>query len=92
MHRATWPLQLPNGGAYAYSYSAMGRLTGETDPLGNKTGYKNDLLGRVVEKTLANGAEYTYSYDALGRVTQLTGPEAPPELCLQCGGRPCERN
>ncbi|PCJ54990.1 MAG: hypothetical protein COA79_21320 [Planctomycetota bacterium] len=60
----------PDGGEYSITYSATtSYLSQITDPLGNKTDYKYDLEGRMIEQT-----------DALGNIIKLEYDDDPATL------------
>ncbi|MFG2311941.1 RHS repeat-associated core domain-containing protein [Streptomyces sp. NPDC048566] len=57
------------------SYDAAGNVTGQTDPLGNKTSSTYDTVGNVTESTDALGKKTGYGYDDLDRLTKITAPD-----------------
>jgi RHS repeat-associated protein len=64
-----------DGGEWHYSYdSAIGRLTSQTDPLGNITSYTNDAIGNRTSVTDPAGATTRYSYDGQGNMLTITDP------------------
>ncbi|MFR9795520.1 RHS repeat domain-containing protein [Streptomyces sp. MS06] len=77
--------QTPGGATTSYVYYANGDLAEETSPLGLKTYYTYDGLGRVlteksVSDTYPSGLTTTYAYDALGRVLTETDPPTTDQV------------
>lgn len=58
-------------GTRRYRYDDAGRLTAESDALGNTVGYAYDAAGRVTGVTDPRGATTTYEYDGAGRLSRL---------------------
>jgi RHS repeat-associated protein len=62
----------PDGVEASYSYDRAGRLSTETDALGNRTAYDYDAAGRLERVTGPTGAQSRVAYDAADRVSSLT--------------------
>jgi len=65
------------GRVTGFSYDALGRLAGVSDPLGRVTGYQYDAAGRLVRQILPDGREILFTYDGSGNLTSLTPPSRP---------------
>jgi RHS repeat-associated protein len=57
------------GGTTSYQYDALGRVTAETNQLGNTAHYQYDGLNRVSQKADRDGRITIYSYDLHDNVT-----------------------
>ncbi|MBE9075751.1 VCBS repeat-containing protein [Romeria aff. gracilis LEGE 07310] len=62
----------------AYTYTSLGLLDVETDPLGRQTDYDYDALGRMTRVTYAKGTAdetiWHYEYNAVGNQTAIVDP------------------
>lgn len=63
----------------SYVYDAYGKLTAETDAMGNTTTYVYDRHDNLIRCTLANGSEISYQYDVNGNVICVTYPDGRTE-------------
>ena len=63
----------------SYVYDAYGKLTAETDAMGNTTTYVYDRHDNLIRCILANGSEIRYQYDVTGNVTCVTYPDGRTE-------------
>ena len=54
------------------SYDNEGKLTSDTDPLGNAENYSYDNLGRTLNITKRNGVRVSYEYDEAGNISRNT--------------------
>ena len=77
----------PDTGTWRYGYDALGRLTRQTDAVGNRLTFSYDLAGRLTQQQGAppDGTAYTtgWSYDSLDRPVTLTYPDgevSPPDM------------
>ncbi|MBI3754449.1 MAG: RHS repeat protein [Deltaproteobacteria bacterium] len=64
---------------YRLSQTDKGRLTKETDPLGNEITYTYDTKGNLISKKDANGNTITYTYDSLNRLLKKKYPDTAEE-------------
>jgi RHS repeat-associated protein len=55
-------------------YSSAGRLTTQTDAVGNTTTFTYDAGGRLQTVTEPSTRSLTFAYDSLGKVVSVTGP------------------
>ena len=63
----------------SYVYDAYGKLTAETDAMGNTTTYVYDRHDNLIRCILANGSEISYQYDVNGNVICVTYPDGRTE-------------
>ncbi len=63
----------------SYVYDAYGKLTAETDAMGNTTTYVYDRHDYLSSRILANGSKISYQYDANGNLTCVTYPDNKTE-------------
>ena len=63
----------------SYVYDAYGKLTAETDAMGNTTTYEYDSHDNLIRCILANGSEISYQYDVNGNVICVTYPDGRTE-------------
>ncbi|MDG7015905.1 MAG: RHS repeat-associated core domain-containing protein [Nitrososphaerota archaeon] len=66
--------EISAAGSFHYAYDARGRLTNETDVLGEAkytTLYSYDNNGNVLSVTYPDGFVLSYAYDAMNRVAKL---------------------
>ena len=63
----------------SYVYDAYGKLTAETDAMGNTITYEYDSHDNLIRCILANGSEIRYQYDVNGNVTCVTYPDGRTE-------------
>jgi RHS repeat-associated protein len=56
------------GRVTAYTYDALSRLTGVTDPAGRTTTYAYDQVGNLIQTAYPNGTSTEYGYDDLNRL------------------------
>ncbi|MFE0154675.1 RHS repeat-associated core domain-containing protein [Nonomuraea sp. NPDC059007] len=75
----------PKGGETRYAYTAAGDVAEETNPMGLKTAYTHDALGRVTSNSVIStahpdGVKTTFTYDGLSRVATQTGPGVRNEI------------
>lgn len=59
-------------GTTSWTYTTLGKIGSETDPLGRITSYSYDAKGNVTETVNPLGQKSTYVYDTLGRVADFT--------------------
>jgi RHS repeat-associated protein len=59
-------------GTTSWTYTTLGKIGSETDPLGRITSYSHDAKGNVTETVNPLGQKSTYVYDTLGRVADFT--------------------
>jgi len=71
-NRAT--LTYPDGQVITYTYDAMNRLIGVTEPFdpARQVAYTYDVAGQLSQVAYPNGITGAYAYDALGRLTAIT--------------------
>nr|NGX45477.1 tRNA3(Ser)-specific nuclease WapA [Chlamydiota bacterium] len=55
-----------------YTYDEKGRLTSETNPIGQKASYQYDKNGNLIHETAFSGLQKTYTYDTSNRCIQET--------------------
>jgi RHS repeat-associated protein len=60
---------LPNDGIYKTSFSSMGHLMTQTDPLGETTAYHYNVRGQVTQVLHPDGRIEKWKYDEVGRET-----------------------
>ena len=63
-----------NGHITGFSYDALNRVIGKTDPLGNTWSYVYDLAGNLITRTDGNGKITHFSYDAANHLTIIDYP------------------
>jgi|GEM_PF-995382 len=64
-----------DGGTWTYIYNVTtGRLTSQTDPLGNVTTYAYDSSGRLTTRTDPRKNNTTYTYNTAGDVASVKDP------------------
>ncbi|MBW2029265.1 MAG: RHS repeat protein [Deltaproteobacteria bacterium] len=71
-----WEEVHANSSYTEYVYDMAGNVITIIDPGGNSTGYRYDLLGRLVKVTQPLGAVTEYSYDRHGNLVSIKDAEA----------------
>lgn len=61
-------------GATAWRYDALGRVTSETSPSGQRTALDYDAVGQITQLRPQEGKEIGYRYDSLGRMVAQQTP------------------
>ena len=60
----------PEGNSQSYQYDGLNRLAATIDALNQKTGYRYDAGGNLVELINPKGQIYSYEYDPAGRLVR----------------------
>lgn len=62
-----------------YQYDLLNRLTGVTNPMGDRTSYRYDVMGNLTGMTDASNRTSTYTYDVEGNLTSIVNAQGRKE-------------
>lgn len=63
---------------FIINYNSEGYVSTVTDPMGQVTGYRYDLAGRIKHQVSLGNKPTQYGYDASGNLTSIIPPDRPP--------------